>query len=178
VDVAYGDLLALRGVSLTVEAGEILCVVGANGAGKSTMLQAISGLRRPRAGEILLDGTRLDRDPSHVIVARGVVQVAEGRKIFPALSVLENLELGAYTPPARARRRESLDSVFALFPKLRENARQLNQMPAIRVQPLGTYSGLVAPPCSGKRMTTRAWPFALTLTLAVLLTPSISAVTP
>jgi branched-chain amino acid transport system ATP-binding protein len=125
VEVAYDDLPALRGVSLTVEAGEIVCVVGANGAGKSTMLRAISGLLRPRAGEILLDGARLDREPSHMIVARGVVQVAEGRKIFPALSVLENLELGAYARPARARRRESLESVFALFPILRERAGQL-----------------------------------------------------
>ena len=91
VEVAYGDLPALRGVSVSVEAGETLSVVGANGAGKTTMLRAISGLMRPRAGQILLDGERLDTLPSHAIVERGVVQVPEGRKIFPSLTVLENL---------------------------------------------------------------------------------------
>ena len=124
VEVAYGDLPALRGVSLSVEAGETLSVVGANGAGKTTMLRAISGLMRPRAGQILLDGERLDRLPSHAIVEHGVVQVPEGRKIFPSLTVLENLELGSYIPAAKARRREGLDRVFALFPRLRERERQ------------------------------------------------------
>ena len=124
VDVSYGDLPALRGVSLSAAAGEILSVVGANGAGKSTLLRAISGLLRPRAGEILLEGARIDRLPSHAVVERGVVQVPEGRKIFPGLTVRENLDLGAYTPPARARRRESLDRVCALFPELAERASQ------------------------------------------------------
>ena len=124
VEVAYGDLPALRGVSLGVEEGETLSVVGANGAGKTTMLRAISGLLRPRAGRILLDGARLDRMPSHVIVARGVVQVPEGRKIFPGLTVKENLELGSYVAAARAHRRESLERVFGLFPRLAERQRQ------------------------------------------------------
>jgi branched-chain amino acid transport system ATP-binding protein len=124
VEVAYGDLPALRGVSVSVEAGETLSVVGANGAGKTTMLRAISGLMRPRAGQILLDGKRLDRLPSHAIVEHGVVQVPEGRKIFPSLTVLENLELGSYIPAAKARRREGLEQVFALFPRLKERERQ------------------------------------------------------
>jgi branched-chain amino acid transport system ATP-binding protein len=124
VEVAYGDLPALRGVSLGVEEGETLSVVGANGAGKTTMLRAISGLLRPRAGRILLDGARLDRMPSHVIVARGVVQVPEGRKIFPGLTVRENLELGSYVAAARAHRRESLERVLSLFPRLAERQRQ------------------------------------------------------
>jgi branched-chain amino acid transport system ATP-binding protein len=124
VEVAYGDLPALRGVSVSVEAGETLSVVGANGAGKTTMLRAISGLMRPRAGQILLDGKRLDTLPSHAIVEHGVVQVPEGRKIFPSLTVLENLELGSYVPAAKARRREGLAQVFALFPRLRERERQ------------------------------------------------------
>ena len=124
VEVAYGDLPALRGVSLVVEEGETLSVVGANGAGKTTMLRAISGLLRPRAGRILLDGARLDQMPSHVIVARGVVQVPEGRKIFPGLTVKENLELGSYVAAARAHRRESLERVFGLFPRLAERQRQ------------------------------------------------------
>jgi branched-chain amino acid transport system ATP-binding protein len=124
VEVAYGDLPALRGVSLGVEEGETLSVVGANGAGKTTMLRAISGLLRPRAGRILLDGARLDQMPSHVIVARGVVQVPEGRKIFPGLTVKENLELGSYVAAARAHRRESLERVLGLFPRLAERQRQ------------------------------------------------------
>ena len=124
VEVAYGDLPALRGVSLVVEEGETLSVVGANGAGKTTMLRAISGLLRPRAGRILLDGARLDQMPSHVIVARGVVQVPEGRKIFPGLTVKENLELGSYVAAARAHRRQSLERVLGLFPRLAERQRQ------------------------------------------------------
>ena len=124
VDVSYGDLPALRGVSLAIEEGEILTVVGANGAGKTTMLRTISGLLRARAGEILLDGRRIDRLPSHDVVAGGVVQVAEGRKIFPSLSVRENLELGSYARRARPHRAESLARVFQLFPILSERARQ------------------------------------------------------
>jgi branched-chain amino acid transport system ATP-binding protein len=124
LEVAYGDLPALTGVDLVIESGEILSVVGANGAGKTTMLRAISGLLRPRSGEILLDDTRLDRLPSHAVVERGVVQVPEGRKIFPSLSVLENLELGSYAREARRHRRESLERVLALFPILGERRRQ------------------------------------------------------
>ena len=131
VEVAYGDLPALRGVSVSVEAGETLSVVGANGAGKTTMLRAISGLLPPRAGQILLDGMRLDRLPSHAIVERGVVQVPEGRKIFPSLTVLENLELGSYVSAAKARRRDGLEQVFGLFPRLQER----------RGQAAGTMSG-------------------------------------
>ena len=124
VEVAYVDLPALRDVSVSLEAGETLSVVGANGAGKTTMLRAISGLMRPRAGQILLDGERLDSLPSHAIVGRGVVQVPEGRKIFPSLTVLENLELGSYIAAAKARRREGLEQVFGLFPRLKERESQ------------------------------------------------------
>jgi branched-chain amino acid transport system ATP-binding protein len=131
VEVAYGDLPALRGVSVSVEPGETLSVVGANGAGKTTMLRAISGLLRPRAGQILLDGVRLDTLPSHAIVEHGLVQVPEGRKIFPSLTVLENLEMGSYIAAAKARRPEGLAQVFALFPRLEER----------RDQAAGTMSG-------------------------------------
>ena len=124
IEVAYGDLPALRGVSVAVEAGETLSVVGANGAGKTTMLRAISGLMRPRAGQILLEDERLDTLPSHLIVERGVVQVPEGRKIFPSLTVRENLELGSYVAAAKARRREGLAQVFTLFPRLKEREHQ------------------------------------------------------
>jgi branched-chain amino acid transport system ATP-binding protein len=125
VEAAYGDLTALPGLSLVVEPGEILSVVGANGAGKTTMLRAVSGLLRPRRGEIRFDGERLDRLSTHAIVERGVVQVPEGRKLFPRLTVRENLELGAYTARARAVRRKSLDRTLALFPRLAERARQV-----------------------------------------------------
>ena len=125
VEVAYGDLPALRGVTLGLEEGETLSVVGANGAGKTTMLRTISGLLRPRAGEIVFDGVRLDRLPTHAIVARGVVQVPEGRKIFPSLTVKENLELGSYIAGAREHRRETLARVLALFPRLAERQRQV-----------------------------------------------------
>jgi branched-chain amino acid transport system ATP-binding protein len=131
VEVVYGDVPALRDVSLSLEAGEILSVVGANGAGKTTMLRAISGLLRPRAGTILFDGEPIHRLPSHAVVERGVVHVPEGRKIFPSLTVLENLELGSYTERARSERRASLERVFALFPILRER----------RGQAAGTMSG-------------------------------------
>jgi branched-chain amino acid transport system ATP-binding protein len=124
VDVGYGDLPALRAVSLSVEPGEILSVVGANGAGKTTMLRTISGLLRPRRGVVLFEGEPLHEAPTHAIVARGVIQVPEGRKIFPRLSVRENLDLGSYTRAAKARRAETMARVFGLFPILRERAGQ------------------------------------------------------
>jgi branched-chain amino acid transport system ATP-binding protein len=124
VDVAYGDLPALRDVHVVVEAGETLSVVGANGAGKTTMLRTISGLLRPRRGEVRFEGERIDRLPCHRVVERGLVHVPEGRKIFPSLGVRENLELGSYTRAAKARRADSLERVFTLFPRLRERARQ------------------------------------------------------
>ena len=124
VDVAYGDLPALTGVDLVVEPGETLSVVGANGAGKTTMLRTISGLLRPRRGEVRFEGVRIDRLPCHQVVERGVVHVPEGRKIFPSLTVRENLELGSYIRAARARRSENLERVLTLFPRLRERAGQ------------------------------------------------------
>jgi branched-chain amino acid transport system ATP-binding protein len=124
VDVAYGDLPALSSVDLVVEAGETLSVVGANGAGKTTMLRTISGLLRARRGEIRFEGERIDRWPCHRVVERGVVHVPEGRKVFPSLAVRENLELGSYTRAAKARRADSLERVFAMFPRLRERTGQ------------------------------------------------------
>ncbi len=125
IDVAYGDLPALRGVDLVVEAGETLSVVGANGAGKTTMLRTISGLLRPRRGEVRFEGERIDRLPCHRVVERGVVHVPEGRKVFGSLAVRENLELGSYTRAAKARRADSLERVFTLFPRLRERMSQV-----------------------------------------------------
>ena len=124
VDVFYGDLQALHGVSLRVESGEIVTLVGGNGAGKTTMLRTVSGLLRPRRGEIRFEGRRLDQLPPDRIVEAGMVQVPEGRKLFPSLTVQENLELGAYTRRSRPERARTLEDVMARFPILRERAGQ------------------------------------------------------
>jgi branched-chain amino acid transport system ATP-binding protein len=117
-------VVAVHDVSLRVDAGEIVSLVGANGAGKTTLLRAISGLLRPRAGTITFDGRRLDGAAPERIVELGVVQVPEGRKLFPTLTVRENLELGAYTARARARRAETLAALLARFPVLGTRAGQ------------------------------------------------------
>jgi branched-chain amino acid transport system ATP-binding protein len=124
VDVFYGDVQAVHRVSLSVQRGEIVTLVGANGAGKTTTLRAISGLIQPRAGEIRFEGKRLDRLAPEQIVERGIVQVPEGRKLFPSLTVRDNLELGAYARRARPHRARTLEEVMALFPILRERAGQ------------------------------------------------------
>jgi branched-chain amino acid transport system ATP-binding protein len=125
IEVAYGEVQALWGVSLEVGPREIVALVGANGAGKSTTLKTISGLLRPRAGAVLLDGERLDRLSTMDVVARGIVQVPEGRKLFPEMSVRDNLLLGGFSPAARAQQASRLEQVFELFPRLRERERQL-----------------------------------------------------
>jgi branched-chain amino acid transport system ATP-binding protein len=125
VHAGYGDVGVLHDVSLRIDKGEIVSVVGANGAGKTTLLKAIAGLVRPTAGAIALDGARVDRRPTHAIVAAGIVRVPEGRRVFPDMTVQENLELGSYLPGPRRRRAETLAHVLALFPVLRERARQL-----------------------------------------------------
>jgi branched-chain amino acid transport system ATP-binding protein len=120
----YRDVPVLRGVSLAVGPGEIVALVGANGAGKTTTLRAIAGLLPPGSGEVHFGGRRIDGVPPHEIVARGLVLTPEGRRIFPSLTVRENLDLGGYRPAARARRRASLDRVMTLFPVLAERQRQ------------------------------------------------------
>jgi branched-chain amino acid transport system ATP-binding protein len=125
VAAGYGDLLAVRSISLEVGAGECVALIGANGAGKTTTLRAIAGLLPLRGGRVLFEGRSLaGLDPGEV-VARGLAHVPEGRQVFAGLSVLENLEMGARTKTARAARRDSLPEVFALFPRLRERAPQL-----------------------------------------------------
>jgi len=118
IDVFYGDLQTLWGVSLTVNPGEVVALVGANAAGKSTTIKAISGLVRVQAGSIRLDGQDITNRSPDEIVAAGIVQVPEGRRLFGTMTVRENLELGAYTPRARARMKESLGEVLALLPEL------------------------------------------------------------
>ncbi len=120
LSVAYGDVRALEDVSLTVEEGTIVALVGINGAGKSTLLKTISGLLKPRHGEILFEGEDIGRLSAKDRVDRGVVQVPEGRRLFQNLTIRENLRLGAYLPKARANFSESLERVFDLFPVLKE----------------------------------------------------------
>jgi branched-chain amino acid transport system ATP-binding protein len=125
IDVFYGDAQALWDISFKVDKGEIVTLVGSNGSGKSTTLKAISGLVPPSSGEIRLEGARIDHVPAHSIVEMGIAQIPEGRRLWPGLSVLENLELGAYTKGARAVREESMAYVFKLFPRLHERRMQL-----------------------------------------------------
>jgi branched-chain amino acid transport system ATP-binding protein len=123
VHVRYGAVEALRGVSLSVDQGEIVTLLGANGAGKSTTLRTVSGLLRPASGQIRYAGQRLDTVPVHDIAALGIGHVPEGRRVFPRMSVVENLEMGAYR--RRGPLRADLERVFALFPVLEERATQL-----------------------------------------------------
>ena len=125
IEAGYGDLTAISEVSLEVREGEAVALIGANGAGKTTTLRAVSGLLPVRRGRIEFEGHRLEGLTSAQVVARGVAHVPEGRQLFPTMTVLENLELGARTPTARARRSESLARVFDLFPRLRERRGQL-----------------------------------------------------
>lgn len=120
----YRDLTVLHGLSFQVEQGQFVAIVGSNGAGKTTLLRTISGLLKPRAGEIWLDGQRIDGLEPHQIVERGVTQVPEGRQLFPYMTALENLEIGSYTREARARRAETLAMIFELFPVLAERQQQ------------------------------------------------------
>jgi branched-chain amino acid transport system ATP-binding protein len=121
----YGHIHALNDVSLVVEKGEIVTLIGANGAGKSTTLKTISGLLRPRQGSVRFEGEELTKYPPHEIVGKGVVQVPEGRRIFGRLSVLENLELGAFSINDRKRISDNLKKIFSLFPRLEERSRQV-----------------------------------------------------
>lgn len=124
IDVYHGDLQALWNVSLIVEDKEIVALVGSNGAGKSTVLKAISGLLKPKAGSISYDGIRLDKQPTHKIVELGIGVVPEGRQLFPEMSVLENLELGAYLRQVRRTKDETINWIYEIFPILKERARQ------------------------------------------------------
>jgi len=145
--VRYGAIEALHGIDLRVEDGRIATLIGANGAGKTTCLRTISGLQRPAAGQILLDGEDLTRRAPHEIVQRGVVHVPEGRGVFANLTVLENLELGAWRRQDRAGIRRDLERVFALFPRLHERIRQsAGTLSGGEQQMLAIGRGLMASP--------------------------------
>jgi branched-chain amino acid transport system ATP-binding protein len=124
IEVFYGDLQALRGVSLEVHQGEIVGIVGSNGAGKSTTLMTISGVLKPKRGEILFGQEPIHHYHSSKVVSLGVVQIPEGRQLFPTLTVIENLEMGSQFPKARRARKETMEWVFKLFPRLEERKNQ------------------------------------------------------
>lgn len=124
IHVYYGNIAAVRGLSMTVDTGEIVTLLGANGAGKSTTLRTISGLLRPRRGSVHFAGQRLDGTPAHEVVRRGVAQSPEGRRIFPRLTVDENLDLGAYLRRDKAGVAADKENVLSLFPRLRERISQ------------------------------------------------------
>ena len=124
LDLYYGDAQALSGVSLDLAAGEIVAIIGANGAGKSSLIRAIHGIENPAAGKILLEGVDITGWPSYRVCEAGVGHVAEGRQVFPNLTVLENLEMGATLRRARTGEKETLDRVLAMFPRLSERRRQ------------------------------------------------------
>jgi len=124
VHSAYGNIRALRGISLTVERGEVVTLIGSNGAGKTTTLRTIMGLLVPRAGQITLEGQRIEALPTDRIVRLGIAQSPEGRRIFPRMSVLENLEMGAFARRDRTQIPADLEHVFSLFPRLKERLPQ------------------------------------------------------
>ena len=124
IDVYYGDMQALRNVSIDVNQGEVVSVIGSNGAGKSTLLKSVSGMLRPRSGSISLNGNEISQAPTSKIVENGISHVPEGRQIFPTMTVLENLEMGAQFPRTRKVRRETIEQVFSYFPRLKERLEQ------------------------------------------------------
>jgi branched-chain amino acid transport system ATP-binding protein len=131
IQTFYGSIQALKGVSLEVFDGEIVTLIGANGAGKSTTLRSINGLNHPRHGRIEFEGTDITNEAPHNVVKRGIAQSPEGRKLFPRMTVVENLEMGAFQRTDKSGMREDLDRVFELFPRLQER----------RSQKAGTMSG-------------------------------------
>ena len=147
LDFAYGDLKVLWGINLTVRQGEIVTLVGSNGAGKSTTLKNISRLLKWTAGTITFDGEDLSRLESHDVVARGIVQVPEGRRIFPEMTVAENLRMGSFQRSSRKDREKNFERVFSLFPRLEEREKQLGgTMSGGEQQMLAIARGLMANP--------------------------------
>jgi branched-chain amino acid transport system ATP-binding protein len=131
INAGYGGFQALFGVSMTVEAGEAVAVIGSNGAGKTTLLRVISGLLRPTSGRMTMEGQNLLATPPHRVIETGIAHVPESRRLFPRLTVEENLRMGAFIPSARAKFAERLDYVYGLFPRMKER----------RSQVAGTMSG-------------------------------------
>ena len=122
--VNYGMINAIKGISFSVEKGEVIALIGANGAGKTTTLHTISGLLRPKSGNITFNGVDITKVPAHKIVSMGIAHVPEGRRVFSQLSVMENLNMGAYTRSSQAEKDETLEVVFNRFPRLKERMNQ------------------------------------------------------
>ena len=147
ISTYYGDLQALRKVSLAIDEGQIVSIVGSNGSGKSTLLNTISGVLPPSEGEITFLGSQIANKPPHRIVEEGIVQVPEGRLLFPYMSVMENLELGAYNSRSRKELEKSMDAVFEYFPKLQDRKHQLaGTLSGGEQQMLAIGRGLMARP--------------------------------
>jgi branched-chain amino acid transport system ATP-binding protein len=143
----YGNIHALKGISLTVEQGEIVTLIGANGAGKSTTLRSITGIMKPREGHIRLQGEDLARYKAHEIVYKGVSMVPEGRRIFARLTVSENLDMGAYSRANKQEIAQDMERIFALFPRLKERHNQLaGTLSGGEQQMLATGRALMARP--------------------------------
>jgi branched-chain amino acid transport system ATP-binding protein len=143
----YGNIHALKGISLTVDQGEIVSLIGANGAGKTTTLRSISGLLKPREGSITLNGDDLIQYPAHELVYQGIAMVPEGRGVFSRLTVSENLDMGAYSRDDKAGIEDDLDRVFTLFPRLKERASQVaGTLSGGEQQMLATGRALMAHP--------------------------------
>jgi len=143
----YGNIHALKGVSLKVDEGEIVTLIGANGAGKTTTLRSICGLIHPRKGSVLLDGADITQHAPHMVHREGICMVPEGRGVFPRLTVYENLEMGAFTVKDRAEIRKGIDYAFTLFPRLKERAGQYGgTLSGGEQQMLATARGLMSKP--------------------------------
>ncbi len=143
----YGNIHALKGISLTVDKGEIVTLIGANGAGKSTTLRTIMGMLKPREGHVRLDGDELTRYKPHEIVYKGIAMVPEGRRVFARMSVTENLEMGAYSRNSKQEIEQDLERVFTLFPRLKERHSQLaGTLSGGEQQMLATARALMARP--------------------------------
>ena len=147
IDVFYGDLQVLWDVSFEVDEGEIVALVGANGSGKSTTLKAISGLLNPASGSIRFLDQRLDQIPANKIIEHGVAHVPEGRRLFPEMTVRENLIMGSLAPQAKLKREETMEWIFGLFPRLREREKQMaGTLSGGEQQMLAVGRGLMALP--------------------------------
>ena len=147
LQVYYGAIHALQGISFNLEKGEIVALIGANGAGKSTALNTISGILRPQEGSVVFEGQEIHEVPPQDIVRKGVIQVPEGRKIFSRMTVTENLEMGAYTQTDHAAISRDMEAVFARFPRLRERRNQLGgTLSGGEQQMLAIGRGLMAHP--------------------------------
>ncbi|HKY54729.1 MAG TPA: ABC transporter ATP-binding protein [Anaerolineales bacterium] len=143
----YGNIHALKGISLTVDKGEIVTLIGANGAGKSTTLRTITGLLRPRVGTVKLEGEDLGKYKAHDIVYKGIAMVPEGRGIFARLTVTENLDMGAYSRTSKAEYEKDVERIFALFPRLKERRNQVaGTLSGGEQQMLATGRALMAHP--------------------------------